>query len=663
MNEIRRLIVRNWFWLILGSTTSLILFVCIYYLIFGKESLLLIYSSRLRRIESCHRQALETANEFGPLSLFQSTRETGFHTLLHRVKDKDLFVQIDLRKSQWVDSVVLVAAVIPGEALQPYGFPELFRIEIARDAQSWRTIFERTRRLIHKEGSLVVPIEVEAEARYIRITASEDVPEQKLRFFALGECLVLRGNRNIAAGALVTSSDTIENPPNWSEAYLTDGRSILGVPVMNERSTTNGFHSDIALKENEVKWLQIDLEKECPIEEIRLVPAQPQDFPNGDGFGFPKRFRVLASSSPDFEQYQIVQDQTESDFSNPGNNPVVCCAQDSLRARFIRIQATKLWARTRDYVFALAELQVYSAGENVALNKKVEASDSIQRGLWRNDYLVDGFTSNRRLTEWPEYISSIDRWIKNRLTIFELEQERTREETSSLHQIAYGTGTMILASFLVFVIYLWRMRRKKKQEMESLRQQIACDLHDEIGSNLGGIALLSQVAQLEQPKEGADPLKEIERIARKTADSMRDIVWLLSIGDHDNTEFVTRFRETAATLLCGMPYSISIDESALPKTVSLNFKRHIYLAFKEALHNIIKHAAASQVTISLVRKDKQIVLLIEDNGKGFEYSNNHTGTGLASIASRAASLHGRFTIDSAIDHGCRIQLILPYLGH
>src|SRR5690606_29927338 len=91
-------------------------------------------------------------------------------------------------------------------------------------------------------------------------------------------------------------------------------------------------------------------------------------------------------------------DQTAADYAGPPGE-VLAVAAEGVTARYVRVTATALWERTADYVFALAELQVLSGGQNVALGRRVQALDSIDAGRWKTDYLVDGFDSRDRLRD------------------------------------------------------------------------------------------------------------------------------------------------------------------------------------------------------------------------------------------------------------------------
>ncbi len=203
------------------------------------------------------------------------------------------------------------------------------------------------------------------------------------------------------------------------------------LPKPEKESPSNGYHSGIEPGPEVEKWVQVDLGVAMPIDEVRLVPARPTDFADTPGFGFPKRFRVEESNHENFIARRVLIDRTAADFPNPGDNPFVIPATGR-RARFIRVTATRLWERTHDYVFALAELQVFGGTNNVALHAKVAALDSIEAGRWGKDKLVDNFDSRKALTGLRELPEIAARRTEVQTEIETLERERRNEVLTSL---------------------------------------------------------------------------------------------------------------------------------------------------------------------------------------------------------------------------------------
>ena len=170
------------------------------------------------------------------------------------------------------------------------------------------------------------------------------------------------------------------------------------LPKPEKESPGNGYHSAIESRPDAAKWVQVDLGKSAVIDQIRLIPARPTDFPDTPGFGFPARFRVEVSDHQDLVPAQVLFDRTAEDCPNPGDNPVVIAAHGA-RARFVRMTVVRLWERTKDYIFALGELQVFSGTNNIAPGARVTALDSIEAGRWSKEKLVDNFDSRKSLVE------------------------------------------------------------------------------------------------------------------------------------------------------------------------------------------------------------------------------------------------------------------------
>jgi cytochrome c553 len=156
-----------------------------------------------------------------------------------------------------------------------------------------------------------------------------------------------------------------------------------------------GFHSQITKKNDEEKWVQLDLGQSAPVAEIRLRPAYDDFAGIGGGFGFPLRYRVEISNEAEFKSGMvIVHDATDRDQANPRTAPITI-PTEGRAFRFVRLTATKLAERKDDYILALAEIEVIAAAEAEAVNlakaATVTSKDSIESGdRWRKTNLVDG---------------------------------------------------------------------------------------------------------------------------------------------------------------------------------------------------------------------------------------------------------------------------------
>jgi ligand-binding sensor domain-containing protein/signal transduction histidine kinase len=213
-------------------------------------------------------------------------------------------------------------------------------------------------------------------------------------------------------------------------------------------------------------------------------------------------------------------------------------------------------------------------------------------------------------------------------------------------------------SLLLALAGIYEIRLASARKLSRLRLRIARDLHDEVGSNLGSIALLSEV----MPKSSGAPVEEVaevRRIALQTIGSLRDIVWFLDPGADSMSELVSRMREAAKALLHGIAYEFDADgETAAPRP-SLELRRNVLPIFKEILHNISKHAGATRVEIRVVISPREFRLYVVDDGVGFDPSAAYAGNGLKNLRRRAADLGAALDIQSQPGHGTTITLTAP----
>ena len=178
-------------------------------------------------------------------------------------------------------------------------------------------------------------------------------------------------------------------PGDWADSRWIAATERLTAPPV---TGVAGYHALEARTADELKWVQVDLRAQHVLHEVRVYPPAPSGFEQVKGFGFPVRFRVEASDDPGFQQSQLIEHFTAADYPNPGNESRAF-APDGVRGRYVRVTATRLWNRqsgAAPFCFALAELEVWSHGTNVALGAPVRAKDSVESSGWSLSRLTDG---------------------------------------------------------------------------------------------------------------------------------------------------------------------------------------------------------------------------------------------------------------------------------
>jgi signal transduction histidine kinase len=221
----------------------------------------------------------------------------------------------------------------------------------------------------------------------------------------------------------------------------------------------------------------------------------------------------------------------------------------------------------------------------------------------------------------------------------------------------------LLAMLLASVTYWFhRYRVARLVELERVRTRIATDLHDDVGSSLSQIAILSEVArrQVEQGDARAThQLSLIARISRESVDAMSDIVWAINPQRDRLSDLTVRMRRFAGEIFPGrdIEFETSLPEQDL--RLGADARRQIFLIFKECVHNMVRHSGCTRADLEVRIDEEGLVMHLRDNGRGFDPSVATTGHGLASMQRRAASLGGELHIASNQDQGTIVTLAVP----
>jgi signal transduction histidine kinase len=213
-----------------------------------------------------------------------------------------------------------------------------------------------------------------------------------------------------------------------------------------------------------------------------------------------------------------------------------------------------------------------------------------------------------------------------------------------------------------------RSRLSRTLEFERVRTRIATDLHDDVGANLTRIAILSEVAR-QQPHQNAPsldaPLSAIADIARESVTTMSDIVWAISPERDSLRDMVPRMRDHAEEVFESRDIRVMFDMPELaPSTrLGVDFRRDLYLVFKEAINNAARHSKCSNVAIALRPSGSELWLEITDDGVGFDTARGTEGNGLGSMRRRAERLGATLDLVSSPGAGTSVRLRMPLRDH
>ncbi len=218
------------------------------------------------------------------------------------------------------------------------------------------------------------------------------------------------------------------------------------------------------------------------------------------------------------------------------------------------------------------------------------------------------------------------------------------------------------AAFLSILFSAHRFRVANFVRIEQMRTRIARDLHDDIGSGLSKIVILSEVAQRAGTNSPADALDRIAETSREVLNSVGDLVWATNATTERIEDLVQRMRSFATQLFEAqdVEFDLEVIDVPLRKTLSPEVLRQLYLIFKEAVNNAAKHSQCTHARSVLRFARGTLTMRIIDNGVGFPagtsgpQSDHH---GLESLKARARNLRG--TIEWRFEQGTLVELIVP----
>lgn len=213
-----------------------------------------------------------------------------------------------------------------------------------------------------------------------------------------------------------------------------------------------------------------------------------------------------------------------------------------------------------------------------------------------------------------------------------------------------------------YLFFIYDLRQKLK--LQHVRNQIASDLHDEVGSNLNSIAIFVELLRrkviLEKP-EFLPILDKITDNSEETVLLMRDTVWAIN-PDNDSTEkLFERMRSFGIEILSakGIQFDFETMIDLKKDLFSMEQRRNIYLVYKEAINNISKHSEASKALCKVNQQQGLIKLTISDNGKGFDFNETFEGNGLKNFKLRSQQDDLKVSVHSYPQKGTEVLIEIP----
>ena len=609
-----------------------------------------------QRLETIDAE-LDQLARFNPRS---GTGSIGYRSTEHPDPDHLEWVQIELEQPTPIDQIILVPTLgrDTENGFQADAFPVNFRIVAGTDANSAGTViasFSKQDLLLPRIAPLVVSCDTTAS--WVRVEATKLSARQFNGQFSLelAEILIFSGEENVAINRPVTLSS-----PDYSnqaiaqlgrrKEFLVDGFVPYQMDTGQGDKTmaffngaTPGFAPSIT----------IDLKAVVPLSRIHLHSVEQSDTaPQGttSGFGLPEHLIVEGAQRADFADAVRLMEYRKTSIYDVG--PILVHTFPETPCRYVRLTALKpylikgdqnVWARV-----GFAEIELFSLGENVALGKR--ATTQLLKTYRPSSLLTDGSNFYGRILttrEWMAQLARRHELERERPPMaVELNQRYTQQKTMLQRMIWLATLLLVGIGFILFI-----NRSLRQRAIHRTREQIAADLHDELGANLHAIGLLSDFVR----REKENPLlldtlmQRMRSLTERTAAATKYCTNMLeSEGLYD--DLAEDMRRTATRITTDHQHDLSFEQEVRLQDISPRRRIDLFLFYKECLTNIIRHAEATQISTHLIAGETKVTLTITDNGHGLN------GEVPASLKRRARLLKSTLTTESLASGGTRVTL-------
>jgi len=224
---------------------------------------------------------------------------------------------------------------------------------------------------------------------------------------------------------------------------------------------------------------------------------------------------------------------------------------------------------------------------------------------------------------------------------------------------------LLMALCVAGLVYLvHRIKVNRLLDMEKVRRRIARDLHDDMGSTLSTINILSEMAKMKVNCDTGKTKEYIDKISDNSSrmmEAMDDIVWSINPMNDSMQKVVARMREFATGVFeaKNIEYSFKVDEAVHDLKLDMEARRDLFLLFKEAVNNLAKYSKSKWADVDIRVLKTSLIMTIKDEGIGFDNAVADGGNGLINMKKRAQSLRGKLDIRSGLNKGTVITLDAP----
>lgn len=594
-----------------------------------------------------------------PARLTPAVPTLGYLSAYETSADTTVVVDIELRQAVRLDTVMIlpVAAVDERNVARSFQFPLRFTIELIAPDGTPSIIADYSEKDYPTPGldPQIFYCSAEAETQTIRFTALRlrKNPRETANdyFMALDEVFAFSGEWNAALNAFVKTTSAKRVPLTWNTSYLVDGFTNYA-PV--ELDWTEPPISNLTSEDELI--VTLDMGRQVVMDELRIWPidvSSNHSHTSSQGQRFPLSLKLEIASNPGFVNAQEVF--SDDHFPRPIIGPLMR-AITPLPGRYVKLTAKNGYRQPGDSRTGIgfSELELFERGNLLSLGI-VPKIDNWKSKIMTPAVLTDGFSKTGRIHPLKDWMLEIARR-------FTLEKRRAALNLSldALHirQLALlqWTGILFVGLIGFFAILYFVSRYRHEDRLHQMRDEIAGDLHDEVGANISSIAGTAEI--LQETFTAATPkqkklFNDIIITARRTAGQTNRLIQFLERRRMDG-DLILQMETTARQLLPDTHHQCSWEGAEIFNRLPSSQKWDLLLFFKESLHNIVKHSQATIVTVEGMAAKGVLILSVHDNGSGIS-NQIETPTHLKL---RARRLKGRLTVQTGVDIGTTIRITM-----
>jgi two-component system, NarL family, sensor histidine kinase UhpB len=352
-----------------------------------------------------------------------------------------------------------------------------------------------------------------------------------------------------------------------------------------------------------------------------------------------------------------------------GNKIQLAAAQSMLSAVYLKTDSTAAAIKSATESFSIASAT--AAIETSQSSAAVLAEGYFRAGDYKNAYaylkVSKALADSLVKIKFDEELASIQTKFKvnekdKEILLLNKDSELQQQQLKQ-QRFLMGAATAIAILLLAGIgLFINRNRLRQRMKELELRNQIAADLHDEVGSSLSSIHMLSQMAT-QQGSDTAhrDILMRMSSNAKETVDKMGDIVWMIKPGETETASLQQRVERFAYEICSSKNIEAVIQLGGLEKVkLTMEQRKNIYLILKEAINNAVKYSGTGKLEMNAAIAHKELILQVTDFGKGFDVGIQKKGNGLDNMQRRAGELKGLLQVHSQAGAGTEVVLKLPF---